>query len=234
MAKSQIIKDLANSSIDTMTALKRAKVILSEFDNEDIMNWINCEIAGYPEDASLPNYRITQGHIVGSYFKGSMANCMVFENVSIPLGEMPDEYQEKILNIQFRESVNALNHLLNNSIKNNENIYQNIPADFFPAIAKYNNNPNMIITSAKVHIGSQIINDIFSIIENKLLDILILLEKEFGNLDKLDLDTTSKTPEELQTITDKIVVIIYNDNSVTIGNDNKIKNSSIASKIEKQ
>ena len=231
MAKSQIIKDLANSSIDTMTALKRAKVILSEFDNEDIMNWINYEIVGYPEDANLPSYRKTKGHLVASYFKGSMANCMVFENISISLGKMPDEFQEKILNIQFRESVNALNHLLNNS-KNNENIWQHIPADFFPAISKYNNDPNMIITSATVYIGSQIINDIFSIIENKLLDILMLLEKEFGNLDELDLDTTSKSSDELQTITDKIVVIIYNDNSITIGNENKIKNSNIASKIE--
>lgn len=48
MAKSKIIKDLANSSVDTMTALKRAKVLLSEIDNEDVNNWVNYEIAGYP------------------------------------------------------------------------------------------------------------------------------------------------------------------------------------------
>ena len=44
MAKSKIIKDLANGSVDTMVALKRAKVLLSEFNNEDILNWINYEI----------------------------------------------------------------------------------------------------------------------------------------------------------------------------------------------
>lgn len=33
MAKSQIIKDLANGSIDTQTVLKRTKVLLQEFMN---------------------------------------------------------------------------------------------------------------------------------------------------------------------------------------------------------
>ena len=41
MAKSKIIKDLANSTVDTMTALKRAKVLLSEIDNQEVNNWIN-------------------------------------------------------------------------------------------------------------------------------------------------------------------------------------------------
>ena len=34
MAKSQIIKDLANGSIDTQTALKRTKVLLQERSEE--------------------------------------------------------------------------------------------------------------------------------------------------------------------------------------------------------
>ena len=34
MAKSKIILDLANSSVDTMTALKRAKVLLLELGND--------------------------------------------------------------------------------------------------------------------------------------------------------------------------------------------------------
>ena len=37
MAKSQIIKDLANGSIDTQTALKMTKVLLQEFDDERLL-----------------------------------------------------------------------------------------------------------------------------------------------------------------------------------------------------
>ena len=41
MPKSKIIKELANGTVDTLTALKRAKVLLSEFDNTELNNWIS-------------------------------------------------------------------------------------------------------------------------------------------------------------------------------------------------
>jgi len=90
----------------------------------------------------------------------------------------------------------------------------------------------MIITSAQVIVGSHHIINIISTIENKLLDALILLENEFGNLDELDIDTSTKTPEEISKLTKELIVIIYNDQSVNIGDGNKIKDSNIASLIE--
>ena len=48
----------------------------------------------------------------------------------------------------------------------------------------------------------------------------------------MDLDVTTKTPDELKSIAERIILIVYNDQSVTIGNNNKIKDSTIASKIE--
>ena len=73
MARSKIIKDLANGDVDTLTALKRAKVLLANFDNPEVKAWINSEITGYPSDTTLPDYRITKGTLVGSYFKGSIS-----------------------------------------------------------------------------------------------------------------------------------------------------------------
>lgn len=106
-----------------------------------------------------------------------------------------------------------------------------IPADYFPYIAKYNNDRFMIITSARVEISEQWIPSIFSVVENRLLDLLLLLEKEFGNLDELDLDTSSKTQEELESVANQISIIIYNDNRVQVGDKNKIEGSKIASAI---
>ena len=107
-----------------------------------------------------------------------------------------------------------------------------IPADLFSAIAAYNDDPYMIITSARVVIGEHIISNIFSVIENKLLDMLMILEKEFGCLDELDIDTTTKSKEEIEAINNRILVLVYNDNSVSIGDGNKIKGTTIASEIK--
>ena len=231
MAKSKIIKDLANSTVDTMTALKRAKVLLSEFDNKEVNNWINFEISGYPTGVTLPDYRLVKGNLFGSYFKGSMASYMTWKNVSIPLGKMPDDLQDTLLQIELRESVESLKKLAENSTAKDAQPGKMIPADLYPIIAKYNDDPYMMITSARVIFGEQCITNVFAAIENRLLDILILLEKEFGSLDELDLDITSKSSDDLNGIAEKIVLIIYQDQSVTIGDNNRIKDSTIASTI---
>lgn len=232
MAKSKIILDLANSSVDTMTALKRAKVLLLELGNDKLLEWVNCEIAGYPSDAEVPEYRVVQGNLMGSYIKGSMANHMKWNNVSLPLGKMPDEIRDRILNVSFHEGVDALKKLLESTDDEERQLGATLPAEFFPIIAKCNNDPYMNIISARVVIGSQFVQNIFSVIENKLLDIFMILEKEFGNLDSLDIDVSGKSEEELHKISERMVVFIYNDNRVNVGNGNKIKDSNIASSIE--
>ena len=229
MARSNIIKDLANGKVDTMVALKRAKVLLSDFENEAILNWINNELIGYPADADLPDYRKTRGNLFGSYYKGSMASHITYKNVSLPLGKMPEDFQESLLTIQFRESVDSLSKLLEDSAAKKAQLGKIVPADLFQSLALFNNDPYMIITSARVVFDAQSIKRIFAAIENRLLDILILLEKEFGNLDELDLDCSSKSEDDIKKISDRIAVIIYNDMRVTIGDNNKIKDSKIAS-----
>ena len=130
---------------------------------------------------------------MGSYFKGSMANHMKWNNVSLPLGKMPDEIRDRILNVSFHEGVDALKKLLESADDEERQLGATLPAEFFPIIAKCNNDPYMNIISARVVIGSQFVQNIFSVIENKLLDIFMILEKEFGNLDSLDIDVSGKS-----------------------------------------
>ena len=232
MPKSKIIKDLANGTVDTLTALKRTKVLLAEFENEELNAWISNEIIGYSDESEIPDYRMVRGNLMGSYFKGSMASHMTWNHVSIPLGKMPDELKDTLLTVYFREGVGALRELADKCAATDNRIGKPIDADFFPAIAHYNDDPYMMITSASVEIASQCIQNVFSNIENKLLDVLYLLEKEFGLLDDLDIDVCSKSVEEKEGIVKQLQVIIFNDNSVSIGNGNKKKDSSIASSIK--
>lgn len=230
MAKSKIIKDLANNSVSIITALKRTKVLLSEFGNDELISWINNEISGYPDGVELPDYRCVKGNIVGSYFKGSLASHVTWTNVPIPLGKMPHEQKEKLLNISFREGIESLKILLNDSSEKESRLGKPVPADYYPYIAKCNNDLYMMIISARVEIGYQNVQNIISVVENRLLDILIYLEKEFGNLDELDLDVDSKSREEKENIINKLQIIIY-DQRVKIGDGNTIKGSKIASEL---
>lgn len=106
-----------------------------------------------------------------------------------------------------------------------------IPADYFGVIAKANN-PNMDIYEAEIQVSKIDIQGILSKVTNRLLDILIQLEKEFGCLDELDICVKSKSEDELREIKNNIYVIIF-DKRVTLGNNNEIKSSTIASEFTK-
>lgn len=226
MAKSMIIKDIANGTIDTTTALKRAKILFAALDDAELLNWVNYEISGYPSDANLPDYRIERGALKGTYFRGSIASYIKWNDVSIPLGKMPADVIDEFLSVPFYDGVSALKQLVENS--DNGQLARPIPADLFPFIAKYNNDPYMNIVTARVVVSTHCVTNMFSVIENRLLDALLLLEKEFGILDDLDIDITVKSPEEIQTIARQIYVIVYNDQSVHIGDGNRIKATDIS------
>ena len=229
MAKSKIIKELANGTIDTQTALKRTKVLLQDLDNDEILKWVNYEIGGYPSGEDVPEYRQLSGQLYGSYFKGSIATHMKYNNVSLPLGNMPEDVQQVLLTCYITQGVEALKGLIEEHKQGDKHLCKNIPADNYPYIAHCNNDLGMIITSARVEFSIPDLLNIFPKVENKLLDILSYLEKQFGNLDDLDIDIESKNKGELQEIVDHIHVLIYNDHRVTIGDGNEITDSTIAS-----
>ena len=235
MAKSKIIKDLANGTISTHTALMRTKVLLQEFDNDSLLDWVNCEIEGYPDSAQLPKYRRIKGVLRGSYFEGSIAVHIKYTDVSLPLGTLTTEQKDAILTTNITQGIEALKELISKNGEGRESeIAKPIPADFFGLIALANNNMGMIIQSARVVLSTPDLYGIFPRVESKLIDILSYLEKQFGNLDDLDIDITSKSQEDIEGISDHIHMIIYNDFSVTIGDKNKINGSEIASSIKEE
>lgn len=230
MAKSQIIKDLANGNVDIQTALKRTKVLLQELDDEMLLKWINSEIEGYSDLDILPEYRIITGELYGQYLKGSMARHMKYNNVVIPLGNFTEEQKREILTAEITQGISTLKEMIE---KNEHGLIKPIPPELYPYIAHANDDPYMYITYASVRLNIPQILNIFPKVENKLLDILSYLEKQFGNLDDLDIDIESKTEDELKNVINNISIMLYNDKSVTVGDGNKISNSEIASSIEK-
>lgn len=56
MANSKIIKELANSTIDLNTSLKRAKVIFQKIGSTELNQWIKNEIEGYKNLEDIPSY----------------------------------------------------------------------------------------------------------------------------------------------------------------------------------
>lgn len=217
MAKSKIIKEFAGSNIDTYTALKNLKVLLHSLNDDRLIDWVNNELQGYNESSQLPNYRI----IIGRLF-GTIVN-IDFKYTHYPLNLLYCSEDEKkdILSSPVYQSISSLQSIVNNSTTTSKQLsptlYDNLV--MFCGINGY-------IIEAKVEYDYTTIQDILSKIDNKILDTLLTLEKEFGNLDNLDIDISEKGEEKLKGIIQNISIILY-DNSVTIGDNNTFKKSSV-------
>lgn len=223
MAKSQIIKDLANGKVDLHTSLKRTKVILQEIGNNDINDWINNEIEGYKNIEDIPEYRKVRGILRGSFIDGVLNRC----NVAIPLNNVDNDDVEALVVNSSKQSVYALQQ----AISSNHSFERKLTHQECAYLSK---KTGYGIYDAYAQTDSSAVMNILSQIENKLLDILMCLEKEFGNLDELDINIESKSENDLKRIVNYICVIINNDKSVTIGNNNEFNNSNIASSIKNE
>ncbi len=220
MAKSKMLKDFAQNKIELESLLKQLKLLLVDLGKEELVDWINHEIEGYPANANLPEYRECPGILKGSFLNFN-TQC---KNVPIPLrSDSPEAIKEHTSKVYFREGVSALKVLQTSNGK----ICASIPGDLLPSIQSCSAVSMTYLLHADIEVSDTIPSSILSTIENKAMDILILLEKEFGCLDDLSIDISGKDENEIEKIANNITIII-NDNHVEIGDDNTIKNSTIS------
>lgn len=221
MARSQLLKDITSGKENMESILLRLKVILSDFDSEPIIKWVNGELEGYKGKTDiLPEYRILKGTPYGTYI---VNYNFKYTNAQVPLKQLisDKELYDNIITSHFTPSLSTIQNMLKS--ENRENISKVIDTGFCHAIST----GELQITGMNIRFGSNQLDDIVSKIKSKLIDIVIVLEKQFNNLDELDI---GKQVEEDITKRDKVVVNIQNiiyDESIKIGDKNKIGKSRL-------
>lgn len=219
MAKSKIIKELANSSIDTATALKRLKILLLSLNKPELDKWVNSELNGYKNIDEVPAYRRFRGQVTANFIIGNSIKMAKYTNTPLPTSDLPDEIKDIIEEGVFNEGISAIKEM------EGQNLGKSVPPELFGLLAKNTNITS--ITSASANISKTAPTEIIAAVETKILEILCVLEKEFGVLDDLDIDCSDKTEKEMDDVCRKILNIIYVDKSITIGDDNKITKSDL-------
>ncbi len=226
MAKSELIKDLARNKIDLESALKQLKLLLIDLNKKELVNWVDYELQGYPDDVELPTYRLYSGSLKGT-FLNYHTQC---SNVPIPLkSDTPEVIKEYTEKVQFRESISSLKRLQSAEGR----VQLSIPGNLLPSIQGCAAVSMTYLMSACIEVSDITVTEIISTVENKILDIFIALEDEFGVLDDLDIDLSNSKDRDIKKTQQIIYNIIY-DNHIEIGNNNKIKNSTFNSKIRKE
>lgn len=218
MAKSKIIKELANNQISMEVALQRLMIIASDLDNEELSAWAETELHGYSQSDVLPEYRNVRSiHFVYSGINGSfkVTNCP-FTFTSVLEEKLSDIY-----NVPIMDSVSSLQNFVDNPDK------QSYRRDFSLLNGYVLQRTGIQCTSIYQTVPLNFLQKILSQIKTILMNVFLKLDKEYGCLDDLDVDTTEKTPEEVEKINKVVNNYIFIDNSVNAGDKNKLKGSGI-------
>lgn len=223
MKRSKIISDLIQDNITVERAILVLKVLLNENDNTEIKNWINNEINGYEINDTIPKYRHIPTNVIGTVHNPAK----IVKNMSLPIANIKKNYRDVIEGFDER---GGIQEIAQKARAENEtashHLSRALPLEFMNAIGIPVHGQ---IIEARQEFSIYAYNDILSKIKIKVLDILLELEKNFGNLDDLYIDFSSAS--EVHNVENKIIAIIY-DNSIHIGNNNKIKETNIGESNE--
>lgn len=218
MAKSKILKELANNEITIDIALKRLLLICNDLNYEEVFSWAEKELNGYAAEEPIPEYRnLGVGKIVYSGLKGSMSSCLKLSNQPLPIQWIPDKYMDLICNNYERCTIaNIIERAKSGNI---------FSADLTSLAGGIS--AGIAFTSISQNFDSTNYVEIANKVSNILFKIFMKLDKEYGNLDDLDIDTTGKSEEAIAGFEKKLIIEIGELKMINIGNENTIKNSKI-------
>ncbi len=214
--RSKIIKDLIMDSITVLQAMQSLDLMLEDIDDKGIKNWVDNEINGYQKDDDIPNYRKANTMLIGNIQVG----YAIHNHINIPLSD--SKAIEAFTKLEIRDPISTIIQM---SKAESESETNSLMLEANIALVNHYQQTNGDVISAHRKLSIYAYTNILGMIKNKLLEIFKVLEKNYGNLDELYIDFSDSSKKD--EIVKELVAIVYNDNSIKIGNNNQFKDSVV-------
>lgn len=226
MAKSKIIKDLIDRKIDPNQALERLLIIAMEIGDAETIKWVKCEKNGYGENDSVPDYRVLSLTPMGTYQLQGWGYIQTFENRVLPTIGVPDGLKDTYNNHTFRQGISQIIDQYKATQQKEEHIGIPIQPELFYYFEK---GTNMHLTSAYFCCSPFDLCKIIDAVRTRIIELLMLLEKNFGNLDELDIEINAYKEKEVKKLQEACAMVIQGNNSgdTYIITNSKIKKSNV-------
>jgi len=220
MAKSKILKELANGEIQIDIALRRLMLLANDIGDNELCAWADKELMGYDSTDELPEYRIIWcDRFYYSGIKGNSFNHLKMNDLPLPLDSIFDDDAEveKYCNVRVIEPITNIIEKANMPPDTKLNL------DFTHLQRKVYNKTHIQCVQIELRLHTAHMAGIVAKITQKLIKIFMKLDKEYGNFDDLDIDITNIPQEKIEK-TKAEVQQIYN---ITINHQTDLTNAKI-------
>jgi len=218
----KLIQDIINELIDIDKSISspflKTKVLASRLQNQVLLNWVSNELKGYDNSNIIPNYRKYKGNITGTYINGSYQ----FNDQPVPTNGLEPEFVEELHSMNFYQSIVSLETLKReNKSGKLEHTFSAERIGLIQQNWKKMGNPYLLLINCKISIPVNTVVEILSYVRNNLLDFMLKIDSEFGNITEIEELKTKK--EEIATIMNQTIINNSGDgNVVNTGENAKI------------
>jgi hypothetical protein len=188
----QIQDELASADVDVVAVLRKCKILARRLHSEQLAQWVDWELNGYPKDAEVPAYRTVHPVHYASFSNGYWS----IQQSPISTLLIDKEWRHHFEPFPYRAGIEAVKALA--AAKGGGMLDRND----FRFLLK-----NKVVDLPCHQFWSQISNvelkQIISAVTNRLLDFVMDIEAENPNAGEAPLSETPIAPERVQQLVDQ-------------------------------
>ena len=164
----EIQTDLVNESASLANTLRKAKILANEIGLSEFREWIDCELNGYKDRESVPEYRVVHPTNFCTVTNGRV----VVSNEMLPIVQLPDAVRDFAENYVFFDGVGELEAQASTAP-----LYRQWPQEFLMFVREYTEWTNHgEVVNVHQPIPAHTILGILDQVKNRLLDFVLGLQ----------------------------------------------------------
>lgn len=182
--------------------------------HQDLVEWVNAELNGYPKDKPVPSYRI-----IGSRLEGNLQNMAYIQrSLALPTGHLPEKLRNYFHKTEMRESISVLEQF---SVGEGMHLKMPVPPELHAEIEKALD--GAWVQSMWIRMEPTQIAHGLTVVRSRLLDFILGLQDKLGNVEDSDVKEAAKNidaPALFQhtVFGDNTTIVVGNKNTTTINN----------------
>jgi len=173
-----LLEDIQNAATDSASdvgaLLRKCKILATRLENQQLENWVIWESNGYPNDISVPNYRVwpleVKGHFLGPFNSG-------LRNAPIPTILLPENLRKSYTEYECKMSVSAIE----SAIEGNTSGMLQISTNNLAVTLGTKVYENMNCLQCWAEFGVMSLVEVLNAVRNRVLDFSLALWKENPN-----------------------------------------------------
>lgn len=220
MPKSKVIADAVNGDVTLEQSLRRLEVLAHDVGNDRLEHWAECELNGYG-DEGVPDYRVAAS--LNFTYSGFNNGAFQVTNAPLSISFLDEETLDELKEVPVKDSIAAVSRWID------KGPIIHIDRSFLAGEVDRRSGGRVTCTSIAQNIPVSFHEGVVAKVTTRVIKALMLLEDQYGCLDDLGIDVSSK-----KAVTDNNTVInnaIFNNAPVADAEKEEKLGSKVAWRI---